>query len=62
MPVVQFDFCYFKAAGEAATTAILTGIDVETGMPAAYNHSSWNAAEYNEQSAAPSYNQIRRIP
>ena len=32
MPVVQFDFCYFKTAGEATTTAILTGIDVETGM------------------------------
>ena len=32
MPVVQFDFCYFKTAGEATTTPILTGIDVETGM------------------------------
>jgi hypothetical protein len=32
MPVVQFDFCYFKAAGEPTTTAILTGIDAETGM------------------------------
>ena len=32
MPAVQFDFCYFKAAGEPTTTAILTGIDAETGM------------------------------
>ena len=32
MPVVKFDFCYFKTAGEPTTTAILTGIDVETGM------------------------------
>ena len=32
MPVVQFDLCYFKAAGEPTTTAILTGMDVETGM------------------------------
>ena len=32
MPVVQFDFCYFKTAVEPTTTAILTGIDVETGM------------------------------
>ena len=32
MPVVQFDFCYFKTAGEPTTSAILTGIDVETGM------------------------------
>ena len=32
MPVVQFDFCYFKTAGEETTTAILTWIDVETGM------------------------------
>ena len=32
MPVVQFDFCYFKTAGEQQTTPILTGIDVETGM------------------------------
>ena len=32
MPVVQFDFCYFKTAGEPTASAILTGIDVETGM------------------------------
>ena len=32
LPVVQFDFCYFKTAGEQQTTPILTGIDVETGM------------------------------
>ena len=32
MPVLQFDFCYIKTAGEQATTAILTGTDVETGM------------------------------
>lgn len=32
MPVVQFDFCYFKTAGEQTLTQILTGIDVETGM------------------------------
>ena len=32
LPVVQFDFCYFKTAGEQSTTPILTGIDVETGM------------------------------
>ena len=32
MPVLQFDFCYIKTAGEQATTAILTGMDVETGM------------------------------
>ena len=32
MPIVQFDFCYFKTSGEATTAAILTGIDVETGM------------------------------
>ena len=32
MPVVQFDFCYFKTAGEQTVTPILTGIDVETGM------------------------------
>ena len=32
MPVLQFDFCYFKTAGEPTTTAILNGIDVETGM------------------------------
>ena len=32
MPVIQFDFCYFKTAGEPTTTAILAGIDVETGM------------------------------
>ena len=28
MPVVQFDFCYFKTAREETTAAILTGIDV----------------------------------
>ena len=32
MPVVQFDFCHFKTAGEPTTTANLTGSDVETGM------------------------------
>ena len=32
LPVVQFDFCYFKTANEQHTTPILTGIDVETGM------------------------------
>ena len=32
MPVVQFDFCYFKTAGEQTVTPILTGVDVETGM------------------------------
>ena len=31
-PVVQFNFCYFKALGEQKATPILTGIDVETGM------------------------------
>ena len=30
--LVQFDFCYFRTAGEATTAAILSGIDVETGM------------------------------
>ena len=34
MPVVQFDFCYFKTAGEPTTTAMITGIDVETGIMA----------------------------
>ena len=32
MPVVQFDFCYFKTAGEQTTTAILAGINIDTGM------------------------------
>ena len=32
MPVVQFDFCYFKTAGEPTTTGTLAGIDVERGM------------------------------
>ena len=32
IPVVQFDFCFFKGFGEQQTTPILTGIDVETGM------------------------------
>ena len=32
LPVVQFDFCYFKTAGKQQTTPTLTGIDVETGM------------------------------
>jgi hypothetical protein len=31
-PVVQFDFCFFKAPGEKTSTTILTGIDVQTGM------------------------------
>ena len=77
MPVVQFDFCYFKTAGEPTASAILTGIDVETGMvmatmfetdnktfntmSTASNHSSWNAAEYKRYSTAPFYSQIKRI-
>ena len=32
LPVVQFDFCFFKTLGEKETTPILTGIDAETGM------------------------------
>eukprot|EP00435_Cladocopium_sp_Y103_P041886 s2323_g11.t1 len=31
-PVVQFDFCFFKAHGETKTSTVLTGIDVQTGM------------------------------
>ena len=76
IPVVQFDFCFFKGFGEQQTTPILTGIDVETGMSMAvligdrqkdytaykaYKHSSWNAAEYKQYSTAQSYNRIRKI-
>ena len=77
MPVVQFDFCYFKAAGEPTTTAILTGIDAETGMvmatvvgdkhktfntmPNAANHPSLSAAEYKQYSTALYYSQTKKI-
>ena len=32
LPVVQFEFCFFKTFGEKEATPILTGIDMETGM------------------------------